>query len=100
MCSFSQSRNTNFTASTKYNISSTNEVNFDPNRLRELPDPIPCGDEMIPDPDSIPLSILNYPPGKKREINFAAYDSSELTLPPAEGIHPMLVTHLALCLIF
>lgn len=60
-------------------------------KLRELPDPTPCRDEIIPDPDSIPLSILNYPLGKKQEIDFTAYDPPELTLSRVEGADSVLV---------
>ena len=81
----------NSIGSGKYNIGSTRGFLLDGDKLRELPDPIPCGDRMVPDPDSIPLSVLNYPTGKKHEINFAAYGPPELTLFPPEGAHPMLV---------
>jgi len=75
----------------QYNISNAQGANFHGDKLRELPDPIPCRDEIIPDPDSIPLSILNHPLGKKLEIDFAAYDPPELTLSPTEGIDPVSV---------
>lgn len=90
------SKDANFMGPVKYKISSAHELIFDGNKLRDLPDPIPCRDEIIPDPDSIPLSVLNHPIGKKNEINFAAYDQPELPLSPVEGAHPMFVLPLAL----
>ncbi|KAF9781672.1 hypothetical protein BJ322DRAFT_1161455 [Thelephora terrestris] len=59
-------------------------------QLQDLSEPIPCREEIIPDPDSIPLSILHNPLKKRHEIDFAAYDPPELTLSPAEGAHPLL----------
>ena len=75
----------------QYNIGSAQGASFHGDKLRELPDPTPCPDEIIPDPDSLPLSILNHPLGKKHEIDFAAYDPTELTHSPPEGIDPVLV---------
>ena len=49
---------------------------------------------MIPDPDSIPLSVLNHPLGLAQEIDFGAYDPLESTLPPVEGADPVLVLRL------
>jgi hypothetical protein len=83
-----------FTSSVKYNIGSVDGPFFDGDRLRELRDPIPCQDEIIPDPDLVPLSILNYPLGKELKVDFAAYDPPEVTLSPMEGAHPVLVLHL------
>lgn len=75
----------------QYNFCSTHGPVFEEDQFKELNDPIPCRDELIPDPDSIPLSVLNQPLGKRHEINFAAYDPPEPTLPPTEGDHPGLV---------
>ena len=75
----------------QYNIGSAQGASFHGDKLRELPDPTPCPDEIIPDPDSLPLSILNHPLGKKHEIDFAAYDPPELTHSPPEGSDPVLV---------
>jgi hypothetical protein len=77
----------------KYNIASEHGMDyFRKKQFRELPDPIPSISETVPDPDSIPLSILNYPLQKGHEIDLAAYDPPELTLPlPAEEIHPVSV---------
>jgi hypothetical protein len=86
-------RSTDFTNPMQYNIGSAQGASFHGDKLRELPDPTPCRDEIIPDPDSIPLSILNHPLGGKNEIDFAAYDPPELTLSPAEGDDPMLALH-------
>ena len=82
---------TDFTGSTQYNISCVEGAVFRGDKLRELPDPTPCRDEIIPDPDSIPLFILNYPLGKKQEPDFAAYDPPELALSPTDGVDPVLV---------
>ena len=59
--------------------------------LMGLLDPVPCRDEIIPDADSVPLSVLNYPLGKRHEIDFSAYDPLELTLSPAEEARPVSV---------
>lgn len=75
--------------SVKYHLASVHGVTFDGERLRDLPESIACGDEIIPEVDSIPLSALNHPPGKRHEINFAAYEPPELALSPAEGAHPV-----------
>ena len=75
----------------QYNIGSAQGASFHGDRLRELPDPTPCRDEIIPDPDSIPLSILNHSLGKEHEVDFAAYDSPEIT---AGGVDPLLVFYL------
>lgn len=62
------------------------DVGFHGDRLRSLPDPVPTKNEIIPDPDSIPLSILNHPIGNKHEVDFAAYDSPPPTVSsPADG---------------
>jgi hypothetical protein len=60
-------------------------------QLGELLNPTPCRDEIIPDPDSIPLDILHYPTEARCEIDFSAYDLPELTLSSAEGAHFLLV---------
>ena len=78
----------------KYDICSEHGIFFfDHKQLRTL-DLFPIRNEMIPDPDSIPLSILNHPLGKRHEINFSAYDPPKLTLSPVEGAHPVLVLNL------
>ena len=51
----------------QYQIIFESGLYFDGKRLRELPDPIPARDEIIPNPDSIPLSILIHPLGTKHE---------------------------------
>ena len=84
----------NFTGRVQYNISCVEGAIFHGDKLRELLDPIPCRDEIIPDPDSIPLSILNRPVGKRQEIDFAAYDLPELTPSRTEGTDPVLVIFL------
>lgn len=56
---------------------------FDGKRLRELPDPIPARDEIIPNPDSLPLTILNHPLETKHEDPLAAYEE-EVPAPPSE----------------
>lgn len=66
-------------------------MNFDGDKLRELPDPTRCRDEIIPNPESIPLSVLNHPLGTRHEVDFAAYDQPEITLSPVEGGDPVLV---------
>ena len=79
----------------QYNICSANGRIFHGDKLRKLPDPIPCRDEIIPNPDSIPLTVLNHPLGISQEIDFAAYDPPEVTLSPAEGGDPVFVLHLS-----
>ena len=75
----------------KYNIASTNGFLFHGDKLRELREPNVWGLDVIPEPDSVPLSVLSYPTGKGDEVDFAAYDPPELTLSPIEGAHPVLV---------
>ena len=65
----------------QYSIRSQ-DVGFHGDRLRSLPDSVPAKNEIIPDPDSIPLDILNHPIGDKHEVDFAAYDFSPPTVPP------------------
>ena len=81
----------NFRFSVKYKVGSSHGIVVDGDRLRDVPDPVPCRDETIPDPDSVPLSILNHPIGKRHELNFAAYDPPELAPCPGEGTHPVSV---------
>lgn len=81
----------------QYNIGHSHGAHFHGDKLRELPDPIPCSDELMPDPDSIPLSILNHPLGKEHEIDFAAYDPPEITLSPVEGVDHMSVFSTLIC---
>lgn len=76
----------------KYNIGNAHGDNFNQRDLLQgLQDPIPCRDDVIPGLDSISLSILDHPLGKRHEIDFAAYDPPELTSSPMEGAHPVLV---------
>ena len=82
-------RDTKFTGTIQYNIGGAQGANFHGDKLRELPNPTPCRDEIIPDPDSISLSILNFPLGKEQEIDFAAYDPPEPMHSPAEGADPV-----------
>jgi hypothetical protein len=58
---------------------------FHGDKLRELPDPIPARDEIIPDPDSIPLAILNHPLETKHEVDYDAYDEQVPEPYPEEG---------------
>ena len=75
----------NLTSALQFSIASECDI-FHGDRLRRLPDPIPARNEIIPDPDSIPLSILIYPTGSKHQIDFAAYDASTPTVPlPTDG---------------
>lgn len=85
------SRDANFTDSVQYNVGSAYGPFFPEGHLRDLPDPIPCGEKIIPKPDTISPSVLNHPTGRRLEINFAAYDPPELTLSPVEGVHPVSV---------
>lgn len=79
--------------SVQYDIGSTHGMNFFYDKqFREVTVPTPRGDEIIPDPDSVPLSVLNHPVGKRHEIDFAAYDLPELTPTHTEGDHPVSVT--------
>jgi len=81
----------NGSRSSQYNIASAHGIEFFYNKqFREVLDPIPSRGEMLSDPNSIPLSVLNHPPGKAHEIDLAAYDPLELTLSPVEGAHPIL----------
>ena len=70
----------NLTAALQFKIASEKN-GFHGDRLRRLPDPIPARNEIIPDPDSIPLSVLIYPTGSGHEIDFAAYDAPAPTAP-------------------
>jgi len=80
--------------SLQYNHCSAHGLTFHGDKLRELPDPKPCKYETIPDPDSIPLSILNHPLGKRHEKNFSAYDPPEVTHCAAEEGDPLSVLFL------
>lgn len=53
-------------------------------------------DEIIPDLDSTPLSVLYYPTAERYKINLAAYDPQEPLPPPVEGAHPLLVPDFSL----
>ena len=76
----------------KYNIGNEHGIDFfRTKQFREVLVPFPVRSKMIPDPDSIPPSILNHPLGKRHEIDFSAYDPPRLTPAPVEGIHPALV---------
>ena len=73
------------TVTTQYSISSE-DTGFHGDRLRSLPDPVPVKNEIIPDPDSVPLSVLNHPIGSKHEKDFAAYDCPAPTVSsPVDG---------------
>ena len=90
MCSLSLHRKiTDFPCYVKYKIFNADGDSFYGDKLRGLQDQMPCKDEIIPDPDSIPPSILKFPPVKRNEINFAAYDPPEPTLLPMEGTYPV-----------
>ena len=85
-------RSAEFTVSVKYKIrSSESDDGLFKAKFPEMPMPMPFRDEIIPDPDSISLSVLNNPPGKRLEIDFAAYDPPEATLSALEETHPVLV---------
>ena len=83
-------RSAEFTGSIKYKIRSS-EIDDGVQQVK-LPErpyliEISCGDKIIPSADSIPLSVLNHPPGRRLEINFAAYDPPEAAPSPSEGTH-------------
>jgi len=59
-------------------------------KARTLPDPIPAPNDVIPDKDSVPLSVLNHPIGNRHEIDFAAYGFATSAVPPP-GDGPSLV---------
>ena len=83
-------RSAEFTGSVKYKIRSGKGYDgLFKAKFPEMPKSIPSRDEIIPDPDSIPLSVLNNPPGKRLEIDFAAYDPPEATLSALEETHPV-----------
>ena len=75
----------------QYKIYSAYGQIFHGDNLRKLSDPIPCRDEIIPDPDPTLLPILNHPHGIGQEIDFAAYDPPEVTPSPVEGGDPVFV---------
>ena len=58
---------------------------FNGDQLRDLPEPTPARDEIVPDPDSIPLTVLNYPLGTKHEVDFSAYEEKGAVPPSEEG---------------
>ena len=91
MFSLSSPVNADFTDLLQYKICNTHGPAFDGDKLRELPNPIPCRYEIIPNPDSIPLTVLNHPLGISQEIDLAAYDPPDLTLSPAAGGDPVFV---------
>ena len=68
----------------QYQIGHESGSTFHGDQLRELPDPIPARDEIIPDPDSIPLTVLNHPLGTKNEVPCAAYEEMYALPPPSE----------------
>ena len=83
-------RSAEFTVSVKYKIRSGKSYDgLFKAKFPEMPKSIPSRDEIIPDPDSIPLSVLNNPPGKRLEIDFAAYDPPDATLSALEETHPV-----------
>ena len=85
----------------KYKLCSVHGKSFEGDKLKGRTNPIPCRDEIIPDPDSIPLSVLHHHPlGRRHEINFAAYDPPEPMPSPTEGAHPGFVLCLVLHLRF
>ena len=73
----------------KYKISSVCQHILSLHLPRDLPGPTPDTGGEIPDPESIPLSVLERPLGKRQGINFAAYDPPELSL--MEDTHPVSV---------
>jgi len=55
-------------------------------KARALPDPIPAQSDIIPDQNSIPLSVLNHPIGNRHETDFAAYDFPTSEIPSSDGL--------------
>ena len=70
------------TAVIQYSISSEGD-GFWGNKLRESPDTIQADGGATPTQDSVPLSVLNHPIGKRHESDFDAYDSLTRTIPPS-----------------
>ena len=58
----------------QYQIHYESGLYFGGKRLRELPNPIPARDEIIPDPDSVPLTVLNHPVGTQNGVPSVAYE--------------------------
>ena len=69
------------TATIQYSMCSDG-YSLNGDKLRILPDPTPADSEIIPNQDSVPLSVLNHPIGDRHETDFAAYDSPPSTVPP------------------
>ena len=69
----------------QYQLYNKNGAALHRDQLRELPDPIPARDEIIPDPDSVPLAVLVHPLGTKHEIPLGAYEEELPALPSEEG---------------
>ena len=63
-----------FTNLSQYQIGFENGNVLHGDRLRDLPDRIPARDDIIPDPDSIPLTVLNYPLGTRYEDPLAGLE--------------------------
>ena len=85
-------RSAEFMGSVKYKIRSSEiDDGVFKAKFPERSNMVSRRDEMIPDPDSIPLSVLNHPLGKRLEIDFAAYDPPEATLSTLEETHPVSV---------
>ena len=76
---------TSFTNLLQYQVAYESGSVFHGDKLRELPDPIPAREEIIPNPDSIPLTVLNHPLGTKHEIDFSAYEEQFVEPPSEEG---------------
>ena len=83
------SRDVDFMHGVKYKNFREAEKSFDGDEFQGLEGPTPCRDEIIPDPDSIPLSVLYHPTTERYKINLAAYDPPEPVLPHVEGTHPL-----------
>ena len=82
MSQVSGSQSVDLTATIQYSMCSEgNSLNGD--NIRTLPDPIPANSEIIPNQDSVPLSVLNHPIGNKLKTDFAAYGSPTSTVPPS-----------------
>ena len=73
----------------KYKIGSVCQYTCSLHVPQDLPGLTPDTGCEFPDPESIPLSVLEHPLGKRHEINFAAYDPPELSL--VEDTHPVSV---------
>ena len=85
MLQVSVPRPVDLTATVQYCIMSEGN-GFRGDKLRELPDPIPVNNHIIPNQDMVPSSILNHPIDNKHEADFGVYEFLTPTaLPPVDG---------------